>query len=344
MKRTALILAAVAAFATLVFTGCPFFEGIFGGSLPDLVVTNVELQKAADGVSITGVKVSMANLGDGDAENVEYKLVLSADKTMDANADFVYFRGTVTIPGNAQRDVILDGESDIFAWMQENNVDMPADAKYYYGIVIDPNGNLEEENESNNQYASDSNLWWIQGQPFKYSVRLRLSMPAGLTYYKMNDSTSYELLSGVRTVVLSLQPSDANPPDLHPDSNGYVVMPDNYSWESTPGILRWLQVPYDYGVDTASEYFYVGVPSVGTYQLYYMILDENDQMTMQFELNSSGDIISPPYYLVPWGTYPDFMMGNEPDSFTISGDLELPADGNADPEFNPGVMVSVGAA
>lgn len=119
----------------------------FAAPLPDLTVDSVELPsgRIRPGGSPFSLEWKVSNLGGANATGVEYIVVLSS------------------VPGISVSDRVLHSDTlDLAAGQGPRtitvSISMPSDVPtgaYYLGVIVDPNGLVEEESEQNNIGVTD---------------------------------------------------------------------------------------------------------------------------------------------------------------------------------------------
>lgn len=139
MKKIILVVLAIGILVS--FTGCDWFRGIFGIGSVELSVDSVMVAEV-DGI-VTDVSISIQNYGDNDAEGVSYALVFSSDDVMDYYNDTIIYENSVDIYSYSwhYEDIYWD---TIETYINNNSVMAPVE-EGYIGLVVDPNGNFDED-------------------------------------------------------------------------------------------------------------------------------------------------------------------------------------------------------
>jgi hypothetical protein len=314
MRRGMTFLLGAVLLIALAFSGCAFFETVFGGGLPDLTVVNVEPIK--EGVKTVGVRVVFENLSKTDADGVEFSLMLSSDTTMSTATDWVFYKGTVSVPAGVQVKRDLNGETDIGPYLENNKLTPPADGQYYIGAVIDPADKMVEDNELNNEVASANLAWFIEGQSYQYAIKLRIGMPANLLYYD-RDGNNIPVPGGTTRLLVSAIPAGSSP-QVNTDSQYFASFPQDVDLSTIPNaFVRAVDVTYSDTSGAWSPYFYIGIDELGDYAFYFILDSNNDGDLWMYIPPGQG-----PMYLDPWQTIPPDALSTG-NSYHVSGDEEI---------------------
>ena len=138
---------------TVVLTGCPFFNGVFGGEgLPDLEFVTVDFSTDAATGEVTGVEFTFSNVGEDDVVDATYHIVLSTNAVIGSD-DLLVYDSAISVNAGGQKTESLTDE--IQTYISDNNVEV-SEAEYYVGVRLDPDNDIEESNETNNNGSSGS--------------------------------------------------------------------------------------------------------------------------------------------------------------------------------------------
>lgn len=258
----------------------------------DLTATPVEFVRNDDN-EITGVKLTISNLGSANAENVGYSIVASTDNSISVSADTVVYKGTIPlVEPEVPLPVTLDYDDTIGSYLTDHESDMPADGRYYWGVVLDPENTIVEEKETNNQSVSGENPWLIDKKLYTYALSFRVGVPAELYYYERDEVASTPepsaapVLSGPHQLYCTLI-EGGYPPAFTPDLLGFVFINGDAVVEKF-GNRAVTTVNYDASDGSVSEVLRIGFDHSAGYSL-YVVMDATTDNTIVLQGTEGTD-------------------------------------------------------
>ncbi len=142
--------------ATVLLVGCPFFfgpgdDGDDTPTKPDLYIVSVQPLKDAQ-QEVIGVRIVFQNTG-SQSITADYAIYFSGDPVISDAADHKIYEGTVTLQADANKQVDVNGETQIQPYIDSHAVTVP-DGDYYIGVFVDPDDLIAELDETNNESTS----------------------------------------------------------------------------------------------------------------------------------------------------------------------------------------------
>ncbi|NBC28761.1 MAG: hypothetical protein GVY29_02080 [Spirochaetes bacterium] len=131
-------------------TSCGFFLGL-GEERSDLYIDRVEpLRDSAN--EVIGVRIVFYNDG-GESSSADFAVLFSTDQQISTAADYTIYVGQVSVPADGNKQVDLNGETQIGPYIESHSIEVP-NGDYYIGAIVDINDNVEESDETNNEAHS----------------------------------------------------------------------------------------------------------------------------------------------------------------------------------------------
>ena len=158
MKKRYVLMVGIA-LLTLLLSGCPAFMDFFGGDgdddgqddqVPDLVFVVIDFSVDAATGAVSGVDFTIENGGGADVVDATYRLALSTNAVIDSN-DTVVYESQISVVAGGQKTISLTDE--IGDYVIDNGISVPV-AEYYAGLLLDPENEFAELDETNNNGAS----------------------------------------------------------------------------------------------------------------------------------------------------------------------------------------------
>ena len=100
--------------------------------------------------AVSGVDFTIENGGGADVVDATYRLALSTNAVIDSN-DTVVYESQISVVAGGQKTISLTDE--IGDYVIDNGISVPV-AEYYAGLLLDPENDIEELDETNNNGAS----------------------------------------------------------------------------------------------------------------------------------------------------------------------------------------------
>jgi uncharacterized protein (DUF2141 family) len=159
MIRKTLLPLLIALAVIIGITGCGRVLEVLGLAKVDVLVISIEPKEGSAGDYLA---ITFKNNGDTD-QTPQYIVVFTADTEVSRTGEHVVYQGaSVTIESGKEKSVEV-------MLSQLDTDDVPA-GNYYYGVFIDSNDSIAEDNEANNGLASSSTFTHGGGGPVTETI------------------------------------------------------------------------------------------------------------------------------------------------------------------------------
>jgi hypothetical protein len=152
-------------------------EETYGVHIPDLTVSDVRVPTPIEVGNSYSVEVDVTNIGEEDAHNVNLTVIATGVVVIDSQVGYI----SDTI-GSIEISTIAVGSKDVYTYTWEPDIA----GAYTINAVIDPQGQIIEEEKINNEFGVQVEASEIAGVPWTQAiiVIMLVSIVAGLFYYR----------------------------------------------------------------------------------------------------------------------------------------------------------------